>query len=260
MNRIITCISIESKKIFKSKLPLLSLFVLTLVPLTGGFFIFVLKDPVLAERLGIISTKAQIVGTADWPSYLNLLAQAMSIGGLIVFGFNISWIFGREYSDRTIRDLLALPISRNIIVFSKFIVAFLWGVILSIYVFVLGLLLGLLVDIPGWSFDVIRQGTLVYIICSMFSLILSTPAAFFASYGRGYLSPFGFILVIVILAQVVAIAGYGEYFPWAVPALISGLPGSDHTMVEDFSIIIVILTSGIGLVSTMLWWRYADQN
>ena len=93
----------------------------------------------------------------------------MSIGGLIVFGFNASWIFGREYSDRTIRDLLALPISRNIIVFSKFIIAFM-GLVLSIYVLVLGLLLGLLIDIPGWSFDVIRQGTLVYIACSYFPL------------------------------------------------------------------------------------------
>ncbi len=260
MNKILTCILVESKKFFTSKIPLMSILVLTLVPLTGGFFIFVLKDPIFAENLGIISTKAQIVGTADWPSYLSLLAQAMSIGGLIVFGFNASWIFGREYSDRTIRDLLALPISRNIIVFSKFIIAFLWGLVLSICVLVLGLLLGLLIDIPGWSFDVIRQGTLVYIACSLLSLILSTPAAFFASFGRGYLSPFGFILVIVILAQVVAVAGYGEYFPWAVPALISGLAGGDNAMVEAFSIIIVILTSMIGLVATMLWWRYADQN
>lgn len=67
-------------------------------------------------------------------------------------------------------------------------------------------------------------------------------------------------MVIVILAQVVAVAGYGEYFPWAVPALISGLAGGDNAMVEAFSIIIVILTSMIGLVATMLWWRYADQN
>lgn len=239
---------------------MLSLIVFTLVPLTGGFFIFVLKDPVLAESLGIISTKAQIVGTADWPSYLNLLAQAMSIGGLIVFGFNTSWIFGREYSARTIRDLLALPISRNVVVLSKFIVAFIWGLILTIYVSVLGLLLGLLVDIPGWSYEVMRQGAFIFMICSMFSLILSTPAAFFASYGRGYLSPFGFILLIVIFAQIIAIAGYGEYFPWAVPALISDFAGNGDTIVGGLSIVIVMLTSVIGVVGTMLWWRYADQN
>ncbi|MBZ2174339.1 hypothetical protein K8M07_03665 [Schnuerera sp. xch1] len=47
----------------------------------------------------------------------------------------------------------------------------------------------------------------------MFTLVLSTPAAFFARFGRGYLSSFGFILIIVILAQIIAIAGYGEYFP-----------------------------------------------
>lgn len=85
---------------------------------------FVLKDPELAKRLGFISIKAQIIGTASWISYLHVLAQAISVGGLIVFGFSTAWIFGREYADKTIKDLLALPISRNVIVASKFIVVF----------------------------------------------------------------------------------------------------------------------------------------
>jgi ABC-2 type transport system permease protein len=37
-----------------------------------------------------------------------MLAQGIAIGGLFVFGFIMSWIFGREYTDRTMKDLLAL--------------------------------------------------------------------------------------------------------------------------------------------------------
>lgn len=110
MNKIMGCVSIEGKKLFNSKVPLITILALTLVPFVGGFFMFVLKDPSLAQSLGFISAKAQIMGTADWPSYLSLLTQAITIGGIAVFGFVTSWIFGREYSDRTIKDLLALPI------------------------------------------------------------------------------------------------------------------------------------------------------
>ncbi len=260
MNKIITCVSIEGKKFFRSKIPLITMLALTLVPFIGGFFMFVLKDPSLAQKLGFISAKAHIMGTAEWPSYFGLLAQAVAIGGLVIFGFITSWIFGREYSDRTIKDLLALPISRNIIVFSKFIVAVLWCLILSIIVLVLGFIVGNVVDIPGWSSDIMIRGTFIFIVCSILTILLSTPVAFFASIGRGYLSPLGFMVFTIVLAQIIALTGYGQFFPWSIPALVSGAAGSDSAIIETISIIIVFLTSVFELVSTMLWWRYADQS
>ena len=260
MNKIATCVLVEGKKFFHSKVPLLTMLVLTLVPFFGGFFMFVLKDPSLAQELGFISAKAHIIGTADWHSYFGLLTQAIAIGGLLVFGFVKSWIFGREYSDRTIKDLLALPISRNIIVLSKFIVAVLWCLILSIFVLVLGLIVGKAVDIPGLLFNLLIRGILVYIICSILTILISTPVAFFASVGRGYLSPLGFMVFTLVLAQIIATTGYGQFFPWSVPALVSGVAGSNSAVIETISIIIVFLTSTLGIMGTMLWWRYADQS
>lgn len=260
MSKIITCVSIESKKLFHSKVPLITMLALTIVPFVGGFFMFVLKDPSLAQNLGFISAKAHLMGTADWTSYFGLLAQAVAIGGLVVFGFITSWIFGREYSDRTIKDLLALPISRNIIVLSKFIVSVLWCLFLSIFVLVLGFIVGKVVDIPGWSYEIMIRGTLIFIVCSILTILLSTPVAFFASVGRGYLPPLGFMVFTIVLAQIIAVTGYGQYVPWSVPALLSGAAGSDSAMIEDISIIIVLLTSVSGLMGTMFWWRYADQS
>lgn len=260
MNKIRTCVAIEGKKLFHSKVPLITMLALMLVPFIGGFFMFNLKDPSLAQKLGFISAKAHIVGTADWPSYFSLLAQAIAIGGLIVFGFITSWIFGREYSDRTINDLLALPISRNTIVYAKFIVTVLWCLILSIIVLVLGLIVGKVVDIPGWSFDTMIKGISVFGICSILTILLSTPVAFLAGVGRGYLSPLGFMVFTIVLAQIIAATGYGQFFPWSIPALASGIAGSDSAMLEDISIIIVLLTSVLGLIGTMFWWRYADQS
>ena len=259
MDKIITCVLVEVKKLYHSKIPLITTLALTLVPFMGGFFMFVLKDPDLAQKLGFISAKAHILGTADWPSYLSLLAQAIAIGGILVFGFITSWVFGREYSDRTIKDLLALPISRTTIVLSKFAVVILWCLTLSLYALVLSLFIGVVVDIPFWSFHIMLQGSLIFIICSVLTILLSTPVAFFASAGGGYLSPLGFTVFTLVLAQIVAAVGYGQYFPWSVPALIGGIAG-DTGVIEGTSIIIVFFTSALGLLATVFWWRYADQN
>lgn len=260
MKKTIDCIFIEGKKFSHSKMPLITIVILALIPFFSGFFMFILKDPNLAESLGFISAKAQIMGNADWPTYFSLLSQAISIGGIFAFGFITSWIFGREYSDRTIKDLLALPISRNIIVISKFIVTILWCLFLAIFVLILGLMVGNIVDLPGMSTSLLREGIKIYIICSILTILLSTPVGFFASYGRGYLFPLAFIVLSIIIAQIIGVTGYGEFFPWSIPAIIGISIEDSNATIEGFSIIIVLLTSVLGLISTMLWWRYADQS
>lgn len=260
MKKVIDPIFIEGKKFFHSKIPLITMIVLTLIPFIGGFFMFILKDPELAKNLGIISAKAQIVGDANWPSYFSLLSQAISIGGLFAFGFVTSWIFGREYSDRTVKDLLALPISRNTIVLSKYIIVVLWCLFLSIFVLLLSLFVGKIVNLPDWSNTLLIKAIRIYIIVSILTILLSTPVGFFASYGRGYLSPLGFIVVTLIVAQIIAATGYGEFFPWAIPAVISIGIEDGSMAIGRLSIIIVVITSGLGLVGTMAWWNYADQD
>lgn len=117
----------------------------------------------------------------------------------------------------------------------------------------LGFIVGKVVYIPGWSSDIIIQGTLIFIVCSILTILLSTPVAFFASVGRGYLSPLGFMVFTIVLAQIIAATGYGQFFPWSIPALVSSIAGSDNAMIEGISIIIVFLTSTFGVVGTMFW-------
>lgn len=251
----------ELLKARRSTMPLLTLLAFSLAPPAGGFFMFILKDPELARRLGVISVKAQITaGSADWQTYLGLLAQAVAIGGLILFSFIAGWVFGREYSDRTINDLLALPTPRAGIVIAKFIVIALWSALLTLAIYLIGLGVGTAVKLPPASDEVIRQGTEIVAITALLTIALCTPVAFMANVGRGYLAPMGFAILTVILAQVIAATGWGEYFPWAVPALYTGAAGPLYADLSPISFALVIFTSLVGLLATLLWWVYADQT
>lgn len=261
MSYLTAAFSCESLKVFHSKILWITLLAFLVIPFVGGFFMFVLKDPEFARSSGLIGAKAQLtLGTADWLSYFQFLSQAVSAGGLFVFGFATSWVFGREYSDRTVKDLLALPIPRIQIVLAKFTIVFLWCLLLSIVVFALGLWVGDRVILPGWSWEAMTEGLNTFALCSVLTIILSTPVAFFASIGRGYLSPLGFVVFSLVCAQIVAAAGYGEYFPWALPSLISEIAGSRSASPGAISYVLVILTSVAGLAATSWWWRYADQT
>lgn len=71
-------------------------------------------------------------GGTEWEQYLLMLGSMISIGGIIGFGFVFSWLFGREYSDRTVKDLLSLPMSRWRIVRAKLAVGAGWCLLLAL--------------------------------------------------------------------------------------------------------------------------------
>jgi ABC-2 type transport system permease protein len=256
MNNLSQAIWVEILKFRRSKVPLLTGLGFLLVPLMGGFFMVVLQDPEFAKQVGLISAKAQLMaGIADWPTYLELLAQATAIGGLILFSFIGSWVFGREYSDRTVTDLLALPTSRSAIVLAKFVVVASWSVMLIAMIYFVGLGIGTSVALPEVSLPVILQGGVTLAITASLTIASVTPIIFFASAGHGYLPPMGVAILAIFLSQVIGIAGWGEYFPWAIPALYS--QGVDFGMI---SYELVILTGIVGIAGTFIWWEWADQT
>jgi len=257
MNNITQAIWVEMLKARRSIMPLLTALGFSLFPLAIGFFMFVLKDPELARRYWLISAKAQIMtgGVADWPTYLRFLALSSAMGGFLIFSLIASWVFGREYSDRTVKDILALPTSRSTIVFAKFVVVALWLTALTAINCLVGLGVGAAVALPQESMQVILQGEVTVAIATCLTIALVTPIAFFASAGHGYLPPMGVAMLVMFLVQVIAQAGWGEYFPWSIPAL--------YTQGEKLgtaSYVIVILTSVAGIAGTLIWWELADQT
>ncbi|WP_147532926.1 ABC transporter permease [Bacillus marasmi] len=249
----------ELLKIRKSTILWITIAALTIVPLLGGFFMYVLKDPELAKSTGLLGAKAQLVGEASWPSYYSLLSQAIAVGGILIFGFIFSWIFGREYSDRTYKDLLSISIPRSSIVIAKFIAAAIWCTLLSLFVFSLGLVVGSVIDLPSGSTEITQQGFIKFVTSSLLTIALSFPVAFFASYGRGYLAPLGFVVITLVFAQVIAAAGHGYYFPWSIPALYSQIAGAENEPIGIVSFVIVLSTGLLGFAGTIMWWKFADQ-
>jgi ABC-2 type transport system permease protein len=262
MNGLKEALWAECLKVRRSKMLWATLLIFAFIAIMMGLLMLVSKHPELAGKSAVISTKASLIGKPDWPSYFSLLMQMVLTVGFMGYGIVASWVFGREYSDRTVKDLLALPVSRYTIVLSKFIIVVIWSILLSLVLFMIGLLTGWAVNLDDWSGETARQALLVFSGTVLLTILSSAPVAFIASLGRGYLLPIGFVILTLIITQFVfiGIPGITPYFPWAIPALYSGVAGPDVPPPEGFSYLILILTSLSGFIGTAVWWRYADQH
>jgi ABC-2 type transport system permease protein len=260
MNDLRAALWAERLKLRRSRVPVITALGGSLAPIVGGLFMVILKDPAWARRHGLLAAKAQLAaGTADWPTYWALLGQAVAVGGLVLFGLVAIWVFGREYSDRTATDLLALPTARSTIVAAKFVVVAAWSMLLAALIVVEGLGIGAAVGLPGWSMGLLVDAARRIAVTALLTVALVTPFAWAASAGRGYLPAVGVLFLVIVLAQIVAAAGWGAVFPWSVPALLSGIAGPATPTMGMTSYLLVLFAGLVGVAGTLLWWQHADQ-
>ena len=212
---------VELRKAARSLMPLWTALGSLFLPLGFAFLLFVSKNPEISQKLGLVSAKANLVAYAatDWTAYLALYGQIIGAGGVILFILIVSWVFGREFADGTLKDMLAVPVQRSSIVLAKFIVTAIWSAALAAVIFIAGLVMGVVLKLPGSSMAVLLHGSALVALTCCLVIPVILPFAFFASIGRGVLLPVGMAGLAMIATNLAQILGWGEYFPWAVPVL-----------------------------------------
>jgi ABC-2 type transport system permease protein len=258
MNELASMVWIEERKALRSRIPLFTAIGSLVMPLAIALLLWLATNPGITERLGLIGAKANLVAYAStsWPTYFGLLAQMVAAGVFLISCLVVSWVFGREFADHTLKDMLAVPVRRSTILLAKFIVVTAWTALLALLVVVAGLVGGALLRLPGGSPAVLVHGSLVLAGTSCLVIVTILPFALFASIGRGYLLPVGVALFTVLLANLAAVLGLGPYFPWAIPGLYAQGQGG----LAPMSYPIIVLTGLAGMAATYLWWKYADQS
>lgn len=259
MHLFLTAVLTEWLKVRKSVILWVSFIAFALGPVMGGLILFLIGRADAALEGGMLMEKARMMSfDSSWESYIQILTQVVGVGGVLVFGFVSSWIFGREYSDKTVKDLLALPTPRSTILNAKFTIYILWCLVLVGSNLILGLLVGKVTGLGQVLFSL--SSLRMYFITAILVILLGPPVAFFAIWGEGYLAPLGFVALTLVFSQIIGALGFGHYFPWALPGLYSGSAGAYKDLIDVWSYLLLVGISVLGWAATHIYWNKADQH
>lgn len=258
MNQLPDMLWIELRKAIRSRMILWTVLAALLMPLGIAFLIFVSKNPEISQKLGLVGAKANLVAYAgmDWPTYAEAFGQVIAAGGFLLSVFVMTWVFGREFVDGTVKDWLAVPVPRSSLLLAKVILVAAWSALLAGVIYAGGLLTGTFLHLPGASSSAFFQGSAIAFVTACLVVPVVMPFAFFASLGRGYLLSIAVAVLAFMLGNLSSILGRGEYYPWAIPLIYA----QGKTSLGPVSYGILGLTGLIGLVITDWWWKHADQN
>ena len=259
MKALTTLFFIECKKLQRSKIVAITFGLFLFIPVMMGLLVFLARNPELAGKAGLISMKAAMFGENDWTGYMLVILQVGAGLGMVGSGFIFSYIFGREYTDKTLKDLLALPVSRATIVVSKLLVGVVWCTALFVLLYFTSILAGLVVGVTGDASDIFATGK-GYAVQGIMTILISFPVAYFASFGKGVMAPLGFVFLSMILANLVATVGIGPVFPWAIPGLVAMNSTEPGLHVSAVGYILFSLTVVAGIYLTLQYWFRADHQ
>lgn len=250
----------EFVKLRRTKITWLSWPAFSIMPLAGGLFMWIAKEPGRAAQLGLMGQKARLAGvTADWASYFTMLNQEACVGGMVLLSIIAAYVFGREYSDGTAKNMLTLPVGRHWFAVAKLVVVLAWFGALLLSLILEGLLVGTLLGLPGFSLALAVSSIGDVLFSGLVGFLLVPVVAWIATLGRGYLPPIGFTIFMLVLGNVFGATGWGKWFPWSIVPMLAGMAGPRVEVLAPGSIVVVGLTFVAGVAATICQMRYADN-
>jgi ABC-type transport system involved in multi-copper enzyme maturation permease subunit len=259
MKTIFNAFLVECIKLRRTRVVWITIVLFIFMPLMLGLFSYLAGHPELMGESSLITLKAGILGQNTWKGYMNILMQSGASLGLVGTGFVTAYVFGREHTDRTFKDLLALPVSRTTMVYVKFILVTLWSLFLLSVLYIVGVLTAFLTGIP-WDGTAFCAITGRFYLQAALTLLVTTPVAYIACVGKGFFAPLGFCILTLILANLVGPVGIGPYFPWAVPGLAGMNLHFPGMQVKLAGYLLLALTSAAGFFLTLFHWVLADHH
>ncbi len=179
--------------------------------------------------------------------------------GVPLFSVITTYLFNREYAERTLDNLLTIPVSRVRFVASKLILLFIWIMGISFVSWGTTVILGLIGQFAGLNTAILLQSLREFVVSGGLLFALSTPIVLVAILFKNYIPTVVFATVVTMANVMVANSEYRALFPWsAVLNVASNTYRPEYP--PYYSMISIAITSLVGAVLTLIYFVKTDIN
>lgn len=190
------------------------------------------------------------------------LFYTMLIFGLLVYTVIAAYLFSREYSEKTLKTVLAVPVPRLSFIVSKFSLLFIWIMALTSVSWVATLILAAAYHaafgIAEFSLVVAVQFLGKMLLGGALMFLTLSPFAFLAEWTKGLAVPVIAAATVLMGNAALANEALGALYPWtATLLLINGkLAGTGYPTVLPVSL--TALVSILGFFTSAVYFQKED--
>ena len=224
----------------------------------SNIFLLSLVGAILPPLLMFIAVTAFDEGQSFEALFTNVNMYMSAMFAILLFAIIISYLFGREYNEHTLKSMLTIPISRGKFLVSKYIMFLVWIMILTVVTSISATVFGFIAGLDGFT---------VKLFMDSFAELLFANVLLFLTF-----SPFVFVSLFItnMVPAMVGGAGlslenlmiYGQswapYVPWTCPYLIASGEIAEYATSTSLSYGIILATFLIGLAISYIYFTKKD--
>ena len=223
-------------------------------------FLLSLLGTILPPFLMFIAVTSFDEGNTFEMLFTNVNMYMSAMFAVLIFAIIISYLFGREYNEHTLKTMLTIPVSRGKFLASKYMMFLMWVVILTMVTSFSTLVFGFIAGLDGFSLKLFIDS---------FAQLLFANVLLFLTF-----SPFVFLSLVVtnMVPAMVGGAGlslvnlmvYGQnwapFVPWVCPYLIASGEIAKYSTSVAVSYGIILATFLIGLAISHIYFTRTDVS
>ncbi|WP_297824403.1 ABC transporter permease [uncultured Methanobrevibacter sp.] len=223
-------------------------------------FLLSILGAILPPLLMFIAVTSFDEGNTFEMLFTNVNMYMSAMFAVLIFAIIISYLFGREYNEHTLKTMLTIPVSRGKFLASKYMMFLMWVVILTMVTSFSTLVFGFIAGLDGFSLKLFIDS---------FAQLLFANVLLFLTF-----SPFVFISLVVtnMVPAMVGGAGlslvnlmvYGQnwapFVPWVCPYLIASGEIAKYSTSIAVSYGIILATFLIGLAISHIYFTRTDVS
>jgi len=186
----------------------------------------------------------------------------MLLFGLIVYAVIAAYLFSREHSEKTLKTILTIPVSKTSFIISKFIMLFIWILALMIVTWfgtlIFAALYGAIFRLGEFSIAVAIEYLGKMLIGGALMFLTISPFAFLATWTKGVVVPIIAAATIAMVNVALTNEALGALFPWTATFLFVDGRMAQTGYPYPLSIGLIALVSILGFLASVVYFKRED--
>ena len=223
-------------------------------------FLLSLLGAVLPPLLMFIAVTSFDEGQTFEALFTNVNMYMSAMFAVLIFAIIISYLFGREYNEHTLKTMLTIPVSREKFLASKYIMFLVWIVILTVVTSISTLAFGFAAGLDGFSLKIFADGFVQLLYANVLLFLSFSPFVFVSLFITNMVPAMVGGAGLALVNLMVYGQNWAPFVPWVCPYLIASGEIAEYTTSITVSYGVILATFVIGLVISYIYFTKTDVS
>ena len=223
-------------------------------------FLLSLLGAILPPLLMFIAVSSFDEGQTFEVLFNNVNMYMSAMFAVLIFAIIISYLFGREYNEHTLKTMLTIPVSREKFLASKYIMFLVWIVILTVVTSISTLVFGFAAGLDGFSLKIFADSFAQLLYANVLLFLTFSPFVFLSLFITNMVPAMVGGAGLTLVNLMVYGQNWAPFVPWVCPYLIASGEIAEYSTSMTVSYGVILATFAIGLVISYIYFTKTDVS